>query len=122
MSFIQVKNRCQHILLSICAFVITAELPSWAGPLTDAEQKSKTYTDKLSQGSGGAGFEINGVLWSVIGVMLIMGIAIKVGFATMDGMGSQKTWRDHLWDVLGAGAPVIFGILFMGLLINWVAS
>jgi hypothetical protein len=117
----KIKNNL-YPLLGTVAFIIATAIPSWAGPLTDAENKSKTYADKLTTGAMGGGFNINGTLWAVIGMMLIIGIAIKVGFATMDGMGAQKTWRDHLWDVLGAGSPVIFGILFMGLLINWVTT
>jgi hypothetical protein len=122
MTVTKIKASLHLYLLGTIAFITATAIPGWAGPLTDAEQKSKTYADKLTTGTTGGAFEINGTLWAVIGMMLIIGIAIKVGFATMDGMGAQKTWRDHLWDVLGAGAPVIFGILFMGLLINWVTA
>jgi hypothetical protein len=122
MNSIKIKTRLHLFLLTVLGFITTTEIPSVAGPLTDAETKSKTYADKLTTGATGGNFQINETLWAVIGMMLIIGIAIKVGFATMDGMGAQKTWRDHLWDVLGAGAPVIFGVLFMGLLINWITA
>jgi hypothetical protein len=116
------KDRLHLFLLTASTFIATTAIPSLAGPLTDAETKSKTYTDKLTTGAKTGNFEINGTLWAVIGMMMIIGITIKVGFAVIDGSGAQKSWQDHLWDVLGAGAPIIFGILFMTLLINWITS
>lgn len=116
------KTKIHFYLLSTAAFITTTAIPSLAGPLTDATTKSKTFSDKLNVNGSTGSFDFNATLWGVIGFMLIVGIAIQVGFSTMDGMGAQKTWRDHLWDVLGSSAPIIFAVLFMGVLVNWVAG
>jgi hypothetical protein len=116
------RTKIHFYLLNIAAFITVTAIPSLAGPLTDATTKSKTFSDKLTTNGATGTFDFNESLWGVIGFMLIVGIAIQVGFSTMDGMGSQKTWRDHLWDVLGSSAPIIFAVLFMGVLVNWVAG
>jgi hypothetical protein len=98
MTLTKIKTNFHLYFLGTIAFVTATAIPSWAGPLTDAENKSKTYADKLTTGATGGNFQINETLWAVIGMMLIIGIAIKVGFATMDGMGAQKTWRaSYFW-------------------------
>jgi hypothetical protein len=122
MTLTKIKTNFHLYLLGTVAFITATAIPSLAGPLTDAETKSKTFSDKLNVNGATGSFDFNATLWGVISFMLIVGIAIQVGFSTMDGMGSQKTWRDHLWDVLGSSAPIIFAVLFMGVLINWVAG
>jgi hypothetical protein len=122
MTLTKIKTNFHLYLLGTVAFITATAIPSLAGPLTDATTKSKTFSDKLNTNGATGSFDFNATLWGVIGFMLIVGIAIQVGFSTMDGMGSQKTWRDHLWDVLGSSAPIIFAVLFMGVLINWVAG
>jgi hypothetical protein len=122
MTLTKIKTNFHLYLIGTVAFITATAIPSLAGPLTDAETKSKTFSDKLNVNGATGSFDFNTTLWGVISLMLIIGIAIQVGFSTMDGMGSQKTWRDHLWDVLGSSAPIIFAVLFMGVLINWVAG
>jgi hypothetical protein len=122
MTLTKIKTNFHLYLLGTVAFITATAIPSLAGPLTDATTKSKTFSDKLNVNGATGSFDFNAALWGVIGFMLIIGITIQVGFSTMDGMGSQKTWRDHLWDVLGSSAPIIFAVLFMGVLVNWVAG
>lgn len=111
------------LLLNAGALIAATAFPSYAGPIDDATTSSDKYLKNISGGAAGAaGFDANKVVWGLIGFMLIVFIAISVWFATADGMGGQQTWKDQLFKILGAAAPVVVSIIVGAGIIKWITG
>jgi hypothetical protein len=111
------------LLLNAGAFVAATAFPAHAqGVIGDAATSSDKYLKNISGGAGAGSFDANKVVWGLIGFMLIVFVAIVVWFATADGMGGQQTWKDNLFKILGAAAPIVVSIIIGAGIIKWISG
>jgi hypothetical protein len=119
----KLRNRnYKLLLLNAGAFIAATAFPSHAGPIDEASTSSDKYLKNISGGAGAGSFDANKVIWGLIGFMLIAFVAVAVWFATADGMGGQQTWKDNLFKILGAAAPVVVSIIIGAGIIKWISG
>jgi hypothetical protein len=124
----KLRNRnYKLLLLNAGAFIAATAFPAHAqtaggGVIGEAATSSDKYLKDLSGDAAAGSFDANKVVWGLIGFMLITFVAIAVWFATADGMGGQQTWKDNLFKILGAAAPVVVSIIIGAGIIKWISG
>jgi hypothetical protein len=119
------KSHRRHyklLLLNVGAFVAATAFPANGQVIDDASKSSDKYLKDISGTAAVGTFDANKVIWGLIGFMLIAFVAIAVWFATADGMGGQQTWKDNLFKILGAAAPIVLSIIIGAGIIKWISG